>query len=47
MAKNLGFGPAIQFGEILYALVGFTAAAAIWWRWKAECLWWRREEFPE
>jgi hypothetical protein len=34
LAKDLGFGPAIQFGEILYALVGLTAAAAIWWRWK-------------
>jgi hypothetical protein len=34
LAKDLGFGPALQFGEILYALVGLTAAAAIWWRWK-------------
>lgn len=34
LAKDLGYGPAIQFGEILYALVGLTAAAAIWWRWK-------------
>ena len=38
LAKNLGFGTAIQFGEILYALVGLTAAAAIWWRGKgARC----------
>jgi hypothetical protein len=34
LAHDLGFGPAIQFGEILYALVALTAAAAIWWRWK-------------
>jgi hypothetical protein len=28
LARDLGFGPALQFGEILYALVGLTAAAA-------------------
>jgi hypothetical protein len=34
LARDIGFGTGLQFGEILYALVGLTAAAAIWWRWK-------------
>ena len=33
LASELGFGTLFVGGQVVYALFGVTAAAAVWWRW--------------
>ena len=33
LASELGFGALFVGGQVVYALFGVTAAAAVWWRW--------------
>jgi hypothetical protein len=35
LASELGFGALFVGGQVVYALVGVTAAAAVWWRWRS------------
>lgn len=34
LAGELGYGPFFVGGQIVYTLLGVTAAAAVWWRWR-------------
>jgi hypothetical protein len=34
LASELGFGSLFVGGQIVYALFGITAAAAVWWGWR-------------
>jgi hypothetical protein len=34
LASELGFGTLFVGGQVVYALFGVTAAAAVWWRWR-------------